>query len=55
MIMLRTLGVELLVRLMDADGEHRPDLSWLMFGPTDPAFVIALEEPESSAALLAAE
>ncbi len=55
MIMLRTLGAELLARLMDADGEQRPDLSWLMFGPTDASFVLAAEEPDVPPRLLAAE
>lgn len=52
--MLQALGAELLVRLMAADGGLRPDLGWLLFGPTDPA-VVHLAEDEPPPLLLAAE
>ena len=54
MMVLQVLGVEALVRLMNADEEQRPDLSWLLFGPTDPALV-ATEDAPASPRLLAAE
>ena len=53
MIMLQTLGAVQLARLMAADGEARPDLSWLLFGPTDPRVVVP--EPATPPFLMAAE
>ena len=55
MIMVRTPGAQWLVRLLAIEGEPRPDLSWLLFGSTDPAVVAPSEKPEEPPFLLAAE
>lgn len=55
MITLQLIGAEALVRLMTAEQDRRPDLCWLLFGPTDPAYVSADEPGEPGPILLAAE
>ena len=40
-MVVRTLGVGTLTRLMAAEDEGAPDLSWLLFGPTDSGVVIS--------------
>ena len=40
-MILRSLGPEALSRLMRVDDADGPDLSWLLFGPVDPAVVEA--------------
>jgi len=43
-MVVRTLGAGALTRLMAADEREAPDLSWLLFSPTDPRVV----EPEGA-------
>jgi len=51
-MILRSLGAETLSRWMANDKSAAPDLSWLLFGPSDPAVVL----PDQNEALpLAAE
>ena len=51
-MVVRTLGAGTLTRLMAAEARGELDLSWLLFGPTDPAVV----EPGADQALpMAAE
>ena len=38
-MILRSLGAEALARLMTAGEDRAPDLSWLLFGPNNPAIV----------------
>lgn len=38
-MVVRTLGAGTLTRLMAAEERDAPDLSWLLFGPTDPRVV----------------
>ena len=38
-MILRSLGAEALSRLMRAEDSPGPDLSWLLFGPSDPGVV----------------
>ncbi|MBN8551781.1 MAG: hypothetical protein J0L52_02655 [Caulobacterales bacterium] len=38
-MVVRALGVGALTRFMAAEDERGPDLSWLLFGPTDPAVI----------------
>lgn len=40
-MVLRTLGAGTLTRLMAAEEREAPDLSWLLFGPTEPSVVEA--------------
>ena len=51
-MILRSLGPEALSRLIGAEGEAGSDLSWLLFGPVDPAVV---EADRDDALPLAAE
>lgn len=51
-MVVRALGAGALTRMMAAEDDRGPDLSWLLFGPTEPEIV----EPVEVAALpLAAE
>lgn len=42
-MVVRTLGAGTLTRLMAAEVREAPDLSWLLFGPTDPRVVEPVE------------
>jgi len=45
-MVVRTLGAGTLTRLMAADERDGPDLSWLLFGPTDPRVVEPADDAE---------
>ena len=53
MIVLQLGGAAALARAMAADSGDRPDLAWLLHGPSDPLVVAA--EPDEAAPLMAAE
>lgn len=51
-MVVRTLGAGTLTRLMAAESRADLDLSWLLYGPTDPAVV---EPGEDESLTMAAE
>ena len=53
MIVVQLVGAAALARLMAADARETPDLSWLLFGPSDPSVVAG--DAEAPPLLLAAE